>query len=66
MIAYAARRVGERELESAFTHLPLKLNSAGVVPVVIVALAVFRYYKRPSPSSLLNRSRTVGDLLASS
>ena len=37
MIAYAARRVGERELESAFTHLPLKLNSAGVVPVVIAS-----------------------------
>lgn len=62
-IQYARRFVGGREVGGAFTYLPLRVNQAGVIPIIFAVSLVLipsfmgQYLLQVSPPSLQNVGR---------
>lgn len=60
MIQYARRYVGGREVGGSFTYLPLRVNQAGVIPIIFAVSLVLvpsfggQYLSQASNPALLH------------
>jgi preprotein translocase subunit SecY len=69
-VTYARRATGQRRSEDAGIHIPLRVNQAGVIPIifaisVVLLPGIFAEFFKSSPTKLLaDAARTVGDTFA--